>query len=77
MGLVYLFLYFVAVDNAITLFNCFLRDFCGFRDLRVFDLVVVHRIYTCALVDYLYFLNKEKIKYKSVFTLRHNSLRLI
>ena len=38
MGFVYLFLYFVVVDNAITLFNCFFRDFRGFRDFRVFDL---------------------------------------
>ena len=26
MGFVYLFLYFVVVDNAITLFNCFFFD---------------------------------------------------
>ena len=39
MGFVYLFLYFLVVDNAITLFNCFFRDFRGFRDFRVFDLV--------------------------------------
>ena len=40
MGFVYLFLYFVVVDNAITLFNCFFRDFRGFRDFRVFDLAI-------------------------------------
>ena len=34
MVFVYLFFYFVVVDNAITLFNCFFRDF------RVFDLAV-------------------------------------
>ena len=34
MGFVYLFLYFLVVDNAITLFNCFFRDF------RVFDLAL-------------------------------------
>ena len=38
MGFVCLFLYFVVVDNTITLFNCFLRDFRGFRDFRVLDL---------------------------------------
>ena len=38
MGFVYLFLYFVVVDNTVTLFNCFLRDFRGFRDFRVLDL---------------------------------------
>ena len=38
MGSVYLFVYFVVADNAITLFNCFFRDFRGFRDFRVFDL---------------------------------------
>ena len=38
MGFVCLFLYFVVVDNRITLFNCFLRDFRGFRDFRVLDL---------------------------------------
>ena len=38
MGFVCLFLYFVVVDNRITLFNCFLRDFRGFRDIRVLDL---------------------------------------
>ena len=38
MGFVYVFLYFVVVDNAITLFNYFFRDFRGFRDFRVFDL---------------------------------------
>ena len=37
MGFVYLFLCFVVVDNAITLFNCFFRDF---RDFRVFDLAI-------------------------------------
>ena len=36
MSVVYLFLYFAVVDNAITLFNCFFRDF------RVFDLVVYY-----------------------------------
>ena len=40
MGFVYLFLYFVLVDNAITLFNCFSSDFCGFCDFQVFDLVI-------------------------------------
>ena len=41
MGFVYLFLYFVVIDNAITLFNCSLGDFRGlrwFRDFRIFDL---------------------------------------
>ena len=38
MGFVYLFLYFVVVDNAVTLFNWFFRDFRSFRDLQVFDL---------------------------------------
>ena len=27
---------FLVVDNAITLFNCFFRDFCGFLDFRGF-----------------------------------------
>ena len=36
MGFVYIFLYFVVVDNAITLFNCFFRDFRGFHDFWVF-----------------------------------------
>ena len=40
MGFVYLFLYFVLVDNAVTSFNCFSGDFCGFRDFQVFDLVI-------------------------------------
>ena len=40
MGSVYLFVYFVVADNAITLFNCFFRDFRGFRDFRVFDLAI-------------------------------------
>ena len=40
MGFVYLFPYFVLVDNAVTLFNCFSGDFCGFRDFQVFDLVI-------------------------------------
>ena len=38
MDFLYLFLYFLVVDNAITLFNCFFRDFRGSRDFRVFDL---------------------------------------
>ena len=41
MGFVYLFLYFVVVDNAVTLFNCFFRNFRGFRDLRVFHLAII------------------------------------
>ena len=40
MVFVYLLLYFVVVDNAVTWFNCFFRDFRGFRDFRVFDLAV-------------------------------------
>ena len=40
MGFGYLFLYFVLVDNAVTLFNCFSGDFCGFCDFQVFDLVI-------------------------------------
>ena len=40
MGFVYLFLYFVMVDNAITLFNCFFHDFCRFCDFRVIDLAI-------------------------------------
>ena len=47
MGFVYLFLYFVVVDNAITLFNYFFRDFRGFRDFRVFDLI--HKNGQCSL----------------------------
>ena len=42
MGFVYLFLYFLVVDNAIALFNYFFRDFRGFRDCRVFDLDGCH-----------------------------------
>ena len=42
MGFLYLFLYFVLVDNAITLFNWFFRDFRGFRDFRVFGLAPFH-----------------------------------
>ena len=38
MGFVYLFFYFVVVDNAITLFNSFFHDFRGFNDFRIFDL---------------------------------------
>ena len=38
MSFVYLFRYFAVVDNAVTLFHCFFRDFRGFRDFRVFDL---------------------------------------
>ena len=37
MGFVYLLLYFVVVDNAITLFNCF---FCDFLDFQVFNLAL-------------------------------------
>ena len=38
IGFVYLFFYFVVVDNAITLFNSFFHDFRGFNDFRIFDL---------------------------------------
>ena len=41
MGIVCLFLCFGVVDNGITLFNCFFRDFSGFCDFRFFDLVTV------------------------------------
>ena len=40
MVLEYLFIFFVVVDNTVTLSSCFFRDFCGFRDFRVFDLAL-------------------------------------
>ena len=43
MVFVYLFLYFVVVDNASTLFNWFLRDFRGFCDFLVFGLADTKR----------------------------------
>ena len=40
---------FSVVDNTITLFNCFFRDFrgfCDFRDFRGFDLAISVIIFT-------------------------------
>ena len=42
MGFAYLFLYFVVVDNAITLFNCFFR---GFRGFLVLDMALSYTSY--------------------------------
>ena len=39
MRFVYLFLYYVVVDNAVTLFNSF---FCDFRCFRAFDLADIY-----------------------------------
>ena len=60
MGFVYLFLYFVVVDDAITLFNCFFRDFRGFRDFRVFNLAPCALSSTISIVDFEHMKSFEK-----------------
>ena len=60
MSFVYLFLYFVVVDDAITLFNCFFRDFCGFRDFWVFNLALCALSSTISIIDFEHMKSFEK-----------------
>ena len=60
MGFVYLFLYFVVINNAITLFNCFFRDFHGFRDFRVFDLALCALSSAISIADFEHMKSFEK-----------------
>ena len=59
MSFVYLFLYFVVIDNTIALFNCFFRDF------RVFDLVKTKSIQQ--EINYMVEVIKIKVNVKVVF----------
>ena len=65
MDFLYLFLYFLVVDNAITLFNCFFRDFRGSRDFRVFDLTKSF-IHLVLMMWRLYFFFQEIKKLKLI-----------
>ena len=67
MGFVYLFLYFVVINNAITLFNCFFRDFHGFRDFRVFDLALCALSSAISIVDFEHMKSFEKPFKKVIF----------
>ena len=60
MDFLYLCLYFLVVDNAITLFNCFFRDFRGSRDFRVFDLTKSFILLVLMMWCLYFFFSRDK-----------------